>query len=272
MMTQGDMRFGYIRISKNGSTAISSIKEFELDEWTLIKGFGGNIYAAIRNPIDRFISSIPETLFRYRCLGSSKTCGGGWKDVLVSYDIYECLKDVRVDSVINFINDYISVIVECGYFDAHHEPQINFMFDRNMKAYSNNIYLFELSRVDFYIKMIANKEGVCLPEGYEVCAKNIGIKDVGMKNKIRDAVRRVLNRGNLNISKYYNSYSDNPMYRWGVMNGVSFENVRGQLYKSLLEEKRNQDLIGRISELYDSDCKLYRCVQKAAINSKLYRL
>lgn len=96
MATQESKKFGYLRIAKCGSTSFSSIKEFSLDQWVEIAGFrGGECYSALRDPVDRFFSSIPETMKRFT---KNTNPIDGRRDVVVSWDIYEEILKLDIEN------------------------------------------------------------------------------------------------------------------------------------------------------------------------------
>ena len=133
MLTQNERNFGFIRISKNASTSIAAIKELKLTSWAEIEGFRGNIYAVIRNPIERFVSSIPETLLRINSVDPIH--GNRGDDVIVPYYLKKEIYGLKVKKLDDFMRGYVDIVGQ-DFFDAHHEPQIKFITDMDGRFYS----------------------------------------------------------------------------------------------------------------------------------------
>ena len=52
-------------------------------------------------------------------------------DVVVNPLVYEGLRDLlKGDDAGSFLKGFIGIVEEFGFFDAHHEPIVNFLFDQ----------------------------------------------------------------------------------------------------------------------------------------------
>ena len=121
-----DEKFGFIRISKNASQTLSS--NYKVEKWIPFKSLhsDANIFCAIRDPHQRFFSSLMESLHRC-CPQDSLHTGNSF----VQEDVYMSILKIDHVSPKQIIYDFIEVLSEYSWFDAHHEPQINFLFGAN---------------------------------------------------------------------------------------------------------------------------------------------
>jgi len=59
-------------------------------------------------------------------------------DVVVNPLVYEGLRDLlKGDDAGSFLKGFIGIVEEFGFFDAHHEPIVNFLFDQKGEAQIN---------------------------------------------------------------------------------------------------------------------------------------
>ena len=97
------------------------------------------------------MSSIFETLTRATF---NKELHGG--NVVVDYHIYEKICDINVSSYALLVNDFLEIIESDGWFDAHHEPQCNFLFDKNGNCLINPS-VFPLEMMDPMLSFITKR-------------------------------------------------------------------------------------------------------------------
>ena len=251
MLTQNECKFGFIRISKNGSTAISHVPEFKLKKWCPIQGFKGNVYAALRDPVDRFFSSIPETLMRYRHPDVSVSKNTKSQDINVSYDVYDFLLRVKSNKLDQFLLQYIEFIKGCGYFDAHHEPQVNFITDLNGDLY-NDIFLFDIDQSNNALTTIGKMEGLC--NNIKAKIMNDGSGNLMQKYNSKKILFNILRMGN---GTHKNEYMYNPMYRWALANNIPTSHARVEFYKRIKELRFNRFICSKIETLYENDIYLF---------------
>ena len=249
MLTQDECKFGFVRISKNGSTSISHVPEFQLKKWSPIQGFQGGVYAALRDPVDRFLSSIPETLMRYRHPNGSGKVNKKNQDISISYDVYDFFNYVKIDKIDHFLLQYIELIESYGYFDAHHEPQVDFITNLNGALY-HDIFLFDIAHSEHALKTIARVEG--LNENIKVERANSGSNNLMRRYNPKTVLFKIWK-----AKKNDNDYSYNPMYRWSSINNIPFSHARVEFYKKIKELRLNQYICSRIEGLYEDDMSLF---------------
>lgn len=134
-MTDRREHLGFIRISKCGS--ITATMFYGLRRWQPIETVeqrGTPLYTAIRNPVDRLLSSIPETLKRKRLLGEDVS--GGFH---LPENVTAALLQIDTSSAQGLAIEFIKVIEQMGTFDAHHEGMYKFLFDDSGKLYGNPV-------------------------------------------------------------------------------------------------------------------------------------
>ena len=261
MLTQKDLNFGFVRISKNASTTISSIPEFTLKKWIPIRGFKGNIYVALRDPVDRFFSSIPETLIRFRHPEICEKENQIKQDLNISYDVYDFLLNVDIEKLDQFILKYIKLIENFGFFDSHHEPQIYFLTDLTGKFY-NDMFLFDITSSKESLNRISKMENLNL---------NINLKkknDGSLKSGQRFGSSLIVIRDwfmKHDSQKKKNNY--NPLYRWSFLNNVPFSSSRSEFYKKIKVFKTDKLICSKIKSLYDKDIYLFNKVKQRNLES-----
>lgn len=256
MLTQKDPNFGFVRISKNASTTISSIPEFKLKRWTSIKGFKGNIYVALRDPIDRFFSSIPETLIRFRHPAICEKENQMKQDVNISYDVYDFFLHVEIEKLDKFIIKYIELIESFGFFDSHHEPQIYFLTDLTGKFY-HDMFLFDITSSKEFLTRISKIEN--LNFNISIKKKNDGSLKSGQKfGNSFFTIRDWFMKHNSQRKKY----NYNPLYRWSFLNNVPFSSSRTEFYKKIKTFKADKLICSKIKNLYEKDINLFNKVKQ----------
>ncbi len=126
--------FAFVCISKNASTSLVSSSSLGLNHYNYLPiaeySASSKVFACISNPVDRFLSSIPETMSRY--MRRHETSKFMRSSVLVNEDI-GCELDLLCDLVgkpSQFLSGYIDLVRQC-FFDAHHQPQVSFLSGSN---------------------------------------------------------------------------------------------------------------------------------------------
>ena len=121
-----NLDFGYLGISKNGSTNFKS--HFNLSvEYPLNNVKHETIYACIRNPEERLISSILETTLRAHKNEEQLPS----RNVPVDNKIYESILNFNIKDPKIFFIQFLDSIEKFGFYDAHFEPQFHFLFNKN---------------------------------------------------------------------------------------------------------------------------------------------
>lgn len=117
----GNKNLAFIRISKNGSTHFC--KSFKLNSYLHFDELCGyETYCCLRDPVERFLSSVPETLLRVGNFFSKN------KDVIVDNKIFQEICELEsISSVNEYLIEFLDIIARYGFFDAHHTPQKYFV-------------------------------------------------------------------------------------------------------------------------------------------------
>lgn len=115
---------GLIRILKNASTELTTA--FGCTEWMPVEEFTGTPVCFLRDPVDRLLSAIPETLLRIREPLPFRR--HTHSVVYANADIYLSLQRAARQSMDSLVDTYCDVLRH-GFFDAHHAPQWHFLAD-----------------------------------------------------------------------------------------------------------------------------------------------
>lgn len=132
--------FGIIPVPKCGTQTIFKTLNLhaDLNYCSTVASQNFPTLVFLREPKQRFKSSILETLFRVRTYRQS---GMYFEDIVISDTIYNELSTISCNlerDTPEFLYSYLNIIKTHGYFDAHHAPYE--MFIRNINA--NNYVKF----------------------------------------------------------------------------------------------------------------------------------
>lgn len=254
LLTQQNKKFGYLPISKNGSSSFKLVPQFQLNKWIGIKEFQNRpIYCAFRNPIDRFFSSVPETLKRFRIAGDTRKLG---KDLLISYDVFEELTKLSNKTPQHFIYGLLE-IVEWSFFDAHHEPQATFVLDSNGKAYSDNVDVFLLDRMSETIRTVAVRHNISLSSYNDKANSRLGIKQTLTKTK--DFITRKI--ALKEVGPIDKSAHQSIVLLINTNININRESEAAMIYKSILPFKTDRVIVERLRKLYALDNHMFEVLQ-----------
>jgi hypothetical protein len=243
----------FIRIPKNASS--SFVASFELKDWTHVSALEQQqIYCALRDPVERFLSSVVETTMRARLFQDSRYFGDIVIDPAIYFDMQRLL---RVEAFPEFLTYMIDVIEHTGPLDAHHERQVRFLEDFECRL--NEIAFFDVAQADTVISDLLKQHG-----GNKVDA-----------NRLRDEKRTITYGSRLKTLKqaikhalFAKSLSprhlilpscpgeDPPRFRSEAFNKAIVAFSRS-IHAAATEEIRH-----RIAALYEQDSEIHRHVAK----------
>ena len=128
VLARSDLAFALLRISKNAST--ESKNRLGCTNWLAFDAYEGPVVAFLREPVSRFLSSIPETALRMTHFAISEE----WRKdrVVIEEDIYQELLGLAQAPIGKVIEAFVE-LVAYDFFDAHHEPQHAFFTDRHLR-------------------------------------------------------------------------------------------------------------------------------------------
>lgn len=263
-----DQNFGYYRIAKNGSSAFSDT--LGLDQMqSLSTPIHDQIFCTLRDPKSRLLSSIFETLFRYR-----------YDDVNILHEsvnkkeIFYSLKKINVTNNEEFIKGYLNLINDFSFFDSHHAPQHYYLF----KADGSVRFNFKTFDVFDMQEILANKFKVSemkKSNRLEIYAKPPNFfTSHGLKYKL-NFTRRLNNRRLTesqlnkysNVMLFYPNWHPLPRLFESSFNlkkeyvGYNFYYLKNQIAKKYIELKKDTAVVNLISEFteenYKEDLNIY---------------
>ena len=274
--TNAEESFGYLRISKNGSTTFSDT--FNLNHTKTLSSFENVTYCTFRNPLDRFASSIFETLKRVSYLKRNISYG---TDVIIEKTLFNKLFKIEFNNLLDFVKTFILLIETEGFFDAHHEPQHYFYLNPDYSLI-NEIAAFPLYDMKNQIYKINNKHN---PKEFNYIEKNkkiqsftvneINSKGLGFYfNNIRNRTILDFDESELSYSllKYLVFESCHPLVR--IINYqpskpyVGFHTKKldleiSRIYKKLLKDKKiMNELTIFVNKNYQFDIDIYKKLNK----------
>ena len=179
-------------------------------------------------------------------------------DVVVNPLVYEGLRDLlKGDDAGSFLKGFIGIVEEFGFFDAHHEPIVNFLFDQKGEA--------QINPQPFTLED-ANVVAALLP-GYDSNSwrpKNVRKQKLQVESS--NLFRRIKTfRRNLNLNERIDVYPfDHPMVEFfpASQKSLSCDDIRIKrklmdLYDELRECRREIWFQDFIQSHYARDLWLY---------------
>jgi hypothetical protein len=154
----GTVDLGLLRIPKNASSTLTSHPSFAFrKEFTPFAEFQGRVVAAVRDPEQRFLSSIPETIKRYRMIDRDRSLNRAG-DVVVSREVHEWLSGLDLSKPLSVIEAFLEQL-SSGFFDAHHQPQSHFLADESANALTS-ADLFDVKDIDAVLRALERDFGL----------------------------------------------------------------------------------------------------------------
>lgn len=283
----------FIRISKCGSTTfvrrhkLTKLVPFsELDNFT-------HVMAAVRNPLDRFLSSIPETLKRIRPKSLQTTNSIiNDNDVFVNDNIYEEVCRIFLSSSDSFIERYCMLIDSFSFFDAHHEPQIYFFYDDFNNIY-DNVRIFPLDKMNCVSDIIRfesnTKTNIRLTQSENSRCSSLPSKMRRIKQSLLYSRTNPLKKIGIKIqqleyeSRWIKSLAahklrNHPIHHLLSINGksLSAKNINLSLVQFYNELKvsalRNNELLKFVECTYKTDILLFKAAEKYWSENKIHKI
>lgn len=148
-------RFGVIPIPKTASTTLR--KFASPGSWALLKEQSPSdvvLYAAVRHPVDRFLSSIPETILR--ATPDPRQYSG---DVLVSESIYSSICGLDATTGESLVSTFSEVLLKKGLFDPHHFPTAWFL-PESLVDEEYSVFTFPLRHLSQALRELGHQWGL----------------------------------------------------------------------------------------------------------------
>lgn len=258
VIVREDRRLGLVRISKNAST--ESKVRLDCRDWIPFDAFNGPSVAFLRDPYGRFISSIPETMLRVTHFQIQESHR---KDrVVIPEDIYLELCAFARQPIEVIVDGFLD-LVEYGFFDAHHEPQVSFLADRH-GALRIDPYLYRTTDFEGALTQIEARFGVSAIPVKQQSNKG-GAKPLSGRSKGVDLVRQMTRTGVYRAVRH-----GGPLmirYRQGSADGPTaireLNSWCNMFTKELKEATLAPHIRRRIEALYADDLALWHGIVKA---------
>lgn len=246
LWTNRSRSIGFIRISKCASTSVTTA--CGLDRIEPIHGWSPSepLFAILRDPTSRFLSSIPETVkrvFPQGILESDRLS----RDVEVTRVVYEKIYHLSGSSPETLIERWLGLIAEHGFFDAHHEPMVHFLFRETDLPYGNP-QLVPFRDVDRFIRFARSLSEDPKPR-------------LAIQQNSRSPGKR---SGKLRLERLTHPDSDrfvtrhHPIIaRIAERRGCAPRNALRELYANLLEFRPHAEEILKVSGVYAGDFSLW---------------
>ena len=141
--------FGFVRISKCASSTVTrnlSLRVTIPQEDAALATMP--LFAAVREPRERLLSSFPETLLR---LAPAAEATGAL--VPASQEIWRAFTAIDSSDYSAIALGLIEMIRQHGFFDSHHQPMGSFLQDHEGKTFKN-LKLFAVDDVEYAITVL----------------------------------------------------------------------------------------------------------------------
>lgn len=251
VLVRDDRRLGLLRISKNAST--ESKKRLDCREWIAFDDFRGPCVAFVREPYRRFISSIPESVLRVTERQVAEEDRGD--RVVIPEDIFRELMQVADADMTTFLHLLLEC-VEYDFFDAHHEPQVNFLADRRMQLRIDP-RLYPTEEFARSIAQIEEWTGISAKPASQPSNKG-GAKPTRGRTPVIDLARRISGTGAYRWVRHSGllgqRYLGSPRpVRIGELNALA-----NRFTEELKATKLDDDFRRRVASLYEMDAAIWQ--------------
>lgn len=255
VLTRKDRALGLLRISKNAST--ESKTRLQCEDWLAFNQFNGPVVAFLREPVSRFLSSVPETILRMTHFAIAEE----WRRdrVVIPEDTHQSLMDVADQPIDEVLRRFLD-LVEYSFFDAHHEPQHAFFTDRKMKLRIDPL-LYLTEDFETAVAQIEKRTSITTLRTEERGNRGGG-KPLKGRTPAIDLARRVTATGvhrQVAHSGFLGSrYKGDP----GSMTKGELNALSNQFTRELKSFDLPHDLRTRIAEVYAFDHELWETVTR----------
>jgi len=255
VLARSDRKLGLVRISKNAST--ESKARLRCVDWVAFGQFAGPSVAFVREPFARFISSLPETILRMTQMQIAEP--DRQDRVIIPEDIHTELLAVAKAPIDVIARTFLEA-VEYAFFDAHHEPQVNFLCDRQMRLridprlYPTESFEQSLNQIENWLKIDTAPAGQKSNKG--------GAKPLKGRNGAIDLVRLLTRSG------VYRRVGHSGLLglRYGSEDGpITLRELNGFANRFTTELKAAElgaDFRRRVLKLYETDEELWNAVRE----------
>jgi len=252
LLRRSDGRLGLVRISKNASSEL--VDRLACSVLCPFHAHHGPVVAFFRNPVRRFLSSIPETLLRV----TYAEIADPWNAdrVICPEDVYHELCAIAGRDIPALLEGFVD-LVEYAFFDAHHEPQLSFLTDRRGRLRIDpHVYAVETLERD--LAAISARFGIAVAA--TTAPRNVGgQKPEKGRTFLRDLLRRATGTGG-----YHRLAHAGPLgVRYGMadrhgvllrpMTRFELNGLANRFAQELRKHEPGPGLVRRIRRLYASD-------------------
>ena len=156
LVTNSGRTLAFVRIAKCASTTFAA--RHKLKYWDSFSNHKDTFFTfcALRNPRERFLSSIAETVSRLYSVESEDT-KHLFAKIPVSNDVFMFISN-KIKQSGCFIKAVTNAIEEYGFFDSHHEPMVHFLINKENQLEINPITI-NVTHIDILSQFIYSLDG-----------------------------------------------------------------------------------------------------------------
>jgi hypothetical protein len=256
LLVRPDHALGLVRISKNAST--ESKVRLGCSQWVEFSRFDAPGVAFVREPVARFLSSLPETVLRMTHFVVADPSRGD--QVIVPQDVYQELAQAARSPVTDFANLFLE-LVEYAFFDAHHEPQVSFLADRAMRLRIDP-RLYPTEHFERSIEQIERWTGItAAPRASR--SNQGGAKPLSGRTPLVNLARRVSGTGVYRTVRHSGLLGLRYAGSEGPLPLRSLNAFANRFSAEMKDATFTEDFRQRVLNLYALDLELWRLVEKA---------
>ncbi len=254
LVARPDRKLGVIRISKSAST--ESTQRLGGQDWLHFDQFEGPIIAFVRDPYQRFVSAIPETMLRMTHW-LVEECDR--KDrLIIPEDIHYELCNVAERPVEEVAKTFLE-LVEYAHFEAHHEPQFHYLANRHLQLRVNpRLYL-----TDAFENGIAQiEEWVGIKAKRRNNRGNVGgAKPLKGRTRTIDIYRRVTRTGVHRVVKHAGFLGLRYRRDSGAISLRELNSFANRFSNELKSARLGEEFKARVNKRYAEDVVFYKIVK-----------
>ncbi len=257
LVRRRDGSLALLRISKNASTEL--MNRLDCRDWVQFAENDAPIVLFLRDPVRRFVSSVPETLLRVQhpAIEDPLTLDR----VVISEDVYAALEAVMDGPIEPLIDRFLDLIEEAP-FDAHHEPQLSFFTGRD-GALRLDGRVYAVENIEDGLQEIALRYGITLRDA--VARFNVGgAKPLSGSTPLRMFARKITATGLYRRLPHSpllaRRYIDTPR----TLRRHELNAMANRFAAEFKEHGLNADQTARVRALYHADIALWSRVRESS--------
>lgn len=257
LVRRRDGSLALLRISKNASTEL--MNRLDCQDWVQFAKNDAPVVIFLRDPVRRFVSSVPETLLRVQHPAVEDAHVPD--RVVISEDVYASLEALMKGPIESVIDGFLDLVEEAP-FDAHHEPQLSF-FTKRDGALRLDGRVFTVENIEDGLQQIALRYGISLRD--TAARYNVGgAKPMSGSTPFRMVARKITRTGLYRRLPHSPLLATRYIEAPRVLRRHELNAMANRFAKELKEKGLTEKQTERVRALYHADIALWSRVRESS--------